>query len=530
MPSTVAVAHYPEGAGHATRMLAIANALEARGAEVLMAGGGAGSEFVSLNGYDAFEPRTVDYIDTYQGGSLGKVLTQSVPASAGRTRDYLGWLRETEPDALVTDDMFAAMAASRTDVPLYALKHDVPGLYRDPIERSGARFHTKFQLATSREFFYPAIWPSSDVDPGGARRIPPVALEGDVAAIDAADVVVVPSYFSDLDPVADRLRRRGYDVINVADDDWDPVPSLLPYIRGADAVVCSGYSTIMDAAVAGTPCIIDPATDEQEAVADWIDRSDTTGFTIAEGPLDVLDAVESPPATPDFDNGADTVAERVLDDLGDDAPVAAARESERSTVAGSTPSSTGAAPSAATSSSRASAATSADGGSPAVASTRGVASDSPSTTREFASAAASRLVGSARSAATSTAAGSVLAGVVGHQVAAHGLYWTIQRSLPTYSGGVSELFLFATVALVALAALSAAFDAGVVPSVLLASGPVVGWAANHWLTAMPVPHYSITFLFEMALLYGGAFGVVGYLLGSRLRWLAPTRRSTPAAK
>lgn len=513
MPSTVAVAHYPEGAGHATRMLAVANALEASGAAVLMAGGGAGSEFVSLNGYDAFEPATVDFVDTYQGGSLGRVVTQSVPASADRTRDYLEWLRETDPDALVTDDMFAAIAASRTDVPLYTLKHDVPGLYRDPIERSGAAFHTKFQLFTSREFFYPAIWPPSDVDPDAARRIPPVALEGDVDEIDAADVVVVPSHFSDLDRVADHLDRRGYDVLNVADDDWDAVPSLLPYVRGADAVVCSGYSTIMDAAVAGTPCVVHPATDEQEAVADWLDRFDVTGFTVADEPLDVIDAVESPPEPPDYENGAETIAGQVLDDLG--ASSTAARESGAS---------------AARSSSDVAAEATTDGGSPAVASTPGAASGSPSTTREFASAAASRLVGSARSAATSTAAGSVLAGLVGQQVAARGLYWTIQRSLPTYDGGVSELFLLATVVLVALAALSAAFDAGVVPSVLIASGPVVGWAANHWLTTMPVPHYPITFLFEMALLYGGAFGVIGYLVGRRLRGLTPTRRSTVAAR
>jgi UDP:flavonoid glycosyltransferase YjiC (YdhE family) len=65
----VAVAHYPEGAGHATRMLAIADELAARGAQVTLAGGGAGQRFVELNGYDAFEPTPVDYVDTYQDAS-----------------------------------------------------------------------------------------------------------------------------------------------------------------------------------------------------------------------------------------------------------------------------------------------------------------------------------------------------------------------------------------------------------------------------------------------------------------------------
>ncbi|MEF8806878.1 hypothetical protein [Natronomonas sp.] len=56
MPPTIAVAHYPEGAGHATRMLAIANAIENGGGSVRMAGSGAGTEFIALNGYDEYDP------------------------------------------------------------------------------------------------------------------------------------------------------------------------------------------------------------------------------------------------------------------------------------------------------------------------------------------------------------------------------------------------------------------------------------------------------------------------------------------
>jgi len=331
MPPTVAVAHYPEGAGHATRMLAVADAIADAGATVRMAGGGAGTEFVALNGYDEFEPTNVDFIDTYQGGSTWRVASQSLPASLARIADYRAWLRETDPDALVTDDMFAAMAASRCDVPLYVLKHDMPGLYRDRIERTGARFHTSFQLSATREFFYPVVWPESGVDPAGATRIPPVALAGDAEGgedRESADVVVVPSHYSELDRIATQLRRQGHDVINVADDDWDPVPSLLPYIRDADAVVCSGYSTIMDAAVAGTPCVVHPATDEQDAVADWLERFDVDGFAVAEEPLDVLDAVADPPDAPSFDNGAGYIAETVLNDLRDPDPYAAPEPDE----------------------------------------------------------------------------------------------------------------------------------------------------------------------------------------------------------
>ncbi|WP_276258220.1 hypothetical protein [Haloglomus litoreum] len=313
---TVAVAHYPEGAGHATRMLAIADALEARGAEVLMAGGGAGSQFVALNGYDAFEPTCVDFIDTVQEGTVRQVLTGSLPASAGRIADYIDWLRSTAPDALVTDDMFAAMAALRVDVPLYVLKHDMPGLYRNRLERAGAAFHTDLQVAAAREFFYPTVWPDAGLAPADATRVPPVALEGSGREREAADVVVVPSHYSELGRIADALEREGHDVIDVGGDDWEPVPSLLPYLRDAEVVVCSGYSTVMDAAVAGTPCVVHPATDEQEAVADRLRGEAATGFAVAEGPLDVLEAVADPPAPPAHENGAARVAATVLDDLG----------------------------------------------------------------------------------------------------------------------------------------------------------------------------------------------------------------------
>ncbi|WP_254822870.1 hypothetical protein [Haloglomus halophilum] len=312
---TIAVAHYPEGAGHATRMLAIADELETRGATVRMAGGGAGSRFVALNGYDAFEPTNVDFIDTVQDGAVRQVLTGSLPASANRIADYVDWLRETAPDALVTDDMFAAMAALRIDVPLYVLKHDMPGLYRNRLERAGAAFHTSFQVSAAEAFFYPAVWPAAGLAPEGATRVPPVALEGESRDRDGADVVVVPSHYSELGRIATALEREGYDVIDVGSDDWEPVPSLLPYLRDAEVVVCSGYSTVMDAAVAGTPCVVHPATDEQEAVADRLRDDETAGFTVAEEPLDVLEAVADPPDPTGHENGAPYVAETILADL-----------------------------------------------------------------------------------------------------------------------------------------------------------------------------------------------------------------------
>lgn len=490
MQPTIAVAHYPEGAGHATRMLAVGTELENQGADVLMAGGGSGTEFITLNGYDEFEPTPVDYIDTYQGGSMSQVLTESVPASARRVTDYVDWLGRIDADALVTDDMFGAMAASKAGVPLYVVKHDMPGLYRDPLERAGAFFHTKFQLTTAREFFYPVVCPSTEIDPDGAMRVPPIALDGEGPPIDCADVVCVPSHYSEFNRIAVQLERDGYDVLNVGAEEWDAVPSLLPYIRGADVVVCSGYSTIMDAAVAGTPCVIHPETTEQQAVAEWIDRNDVAGFTVAKDAIDVLTAVQSPPESPAYGNGVSEIATTVIDDL---------RELERSTVS--------------------------DRVVPESDGERQFRS--PLRPNELIATAHSQLLTRGRQTAGAAISAVGLGALVAQQVTVHNGYTAIEHSLPTYVGSVGVPFLAGSVILFLLGMVGARLNAGVMPSVLLASGPVAGWAITHWTVPMATPQYPATFPLEMALLYGGTFGMVGYLVGRSLGRLPVLNRRKP---
>ena len=328
----VAVVHYPEGAGHATRMLAVARAFERRGVAVSMAGGGPGTRFLERNGYDPYEPTVVDFIDSYQYGD-GGVLSDSVPNAARRVRDLVGWLRREDPDAVVTDDMFAAMAAPLANVPLYVLTHNAPALYDDPLERVATDGLTRLQVDLSEAFFFPAVWPTGH-DPRGVVRVGPVALPADVVSdggssdgespSDAAtshdgtladpDVLLVPSEYSD-DQAAlvDRLEDAGREVTRVGDPDWVTVPSLLPYVQRANVVVCSGYSTVMEAAVAGTACVVRPFTDEQYGVGRLLDQ--VHGFCVAHSLGGVARAVETTPDPAPFENGIDAVADRVLADL-----------------------------------------------------------------------------------------------------------------------------------------------------------------------------------------------------------------------
>lgn len=316
MAPEIAVAYYPEGAGHATRMLSVAEALRADGADVYLAGGGDGARFTELHGYEQFEPTDVDFIETYQHGSVLSTLTESFPKAVRRTADFLSWFRAESFDAVVTDDMFAVKAAAAAGLPLYVIKHDVPGMYDDPLQRAGAAFHVGLQRRVARRFFYPSVWPPSRMADSRVTHIPPIALSDGGRSLRIASAVLVPSHYSSgFDEIAERLEAVGVDTVVVGDDEWDAVPVLLPYLRGADTVICSGYSTVMEAAVAGTPCVVRPETDEQEGVCRWLERTGAEGFEVVRNLDTLIETAVDPPAEPSFENGAPLVAERVLADL-----------------------------------------------------------------------------------------------------------------------------------------------------------------------------------------------------------------------
>lgn len=318
MSQTIAVTHYPEGRGHATRMLAVGRALEAAGSTVTFAGGGEGSRLIETYGYDVFEPATVDYIKEVQFGSMLDVFTGSVPNSFARIRDYLAWIETEQPLALVTDDMFAAIAASLSETPLVVLTHNSPSLYETAIEKVSTWLITKYQHRVSKTVLYPAVWPATDGDPPNISRIPPVALEPpeEPRSIPPIDVLVVPSVYSKgFGGLVDALRDDGFETVLAGGPDWVKIPALLPWIRAADVVVCSGYSTVMEAAVAGTPCIVHPFTNEQLGVAWKIEQSGLPGFQVERSIDRVIRAVRDPPKSPVYRNGIGTAVRNILEQI-----------------------------------------------------------------------------------------------------------------------------------------------------------------------------------------------------------------------
>lgn len=294
-PPQVAVAHYCEGAGHATRMLAVASHLEAAGYEVVLAGGGPGTKFIEANGYEEFEPTTVDFVEDYQrDGNLLDVLRYSGPAVAKRIAEYRRWLLDLDPDLLVADDLSAALSSALARQQYVYVSHDPAAFYSTVVERSAGWLRNLLARGTTAQFLLPKVWAGEPTIPGAAE-IPPLAPETDRVK-DDVDVLVVPSDFT-VDPpeLADELSSRGRSVTLVGGEEWSVERSLQPYIAGANLVVCSGYSTVMEAAVAGTPCIVVPETSEQRGVAAAI--TDQAGFyaaTSVDAIGSLLDHIEPP--------------------------------------------------------------------------------------------------------------------------------------------------------------------------------------------------------------------------------------------
>lgn len=246
----IAVAHYCEGAGHASRMLAVAGALEDAGYETTMAGGGPGQVFVERNGYEEHDPQQVDFVEAFQRGRLWDVLSGSFPDAAARVREYVRWLRDEGPLFLVADDITAAIAATLSGTPYYYLTHDPADFYTTAVERVGALVRNRFAVRTAELFALPKVWEGDPTIPGTAV-VPPIAPESDGTA-PVVDVLVVPSAFTiDETRLVAALERQGRSVTLVGGEEWDVEPSLQPYVEAANAVVCSGYSTVMEAAVAG---------------------------------------------------------------------------------------------------------------------------------------------------------------------------------------------------------------------------------------------------------------------------------------
>lgn len=309
-------------------MLAVAAELDAAGVDLALAGGGPGTPFLRMNGFDVAEPTTLDFIGPRRNGSVLRALAGVVPPAVRRLRDFHGWLGEHDPDVLLTDDPFAVAAARARGVPFFRLDHSMVDCYGALVERTAFRLFNGYSLRAGEGFFHTRLWDAS-LPPRAETLFPvdPIAFEPDDAdPVDPFDVLVIPGTYSTGFPdVVDRLRADGYDVTLVGGPEWETVPAMAPHAAAADLVLCTGFSSIAEGVVAGTPVVVRPFIDCQYGIAAGIDRHGVRGVATAYSVDGVLDAVADPPPAPDFENGAGQIADRLRAWLDADAAVAPQR-------------------------------------------------------------------------------------------------------------------------------------------------------------------------------------------------------------
>ena len=252
MIDKVAIVYWCDGAGHAARAIPVAKELESRNVEVAMAGGGQGKKFVELNGFDHPDLTTVAVKGSTPLSFLRHTLFDLVPSSVRRMREVYAWLKKENPDRLVTDDLFAAIAAAALGIEFYRIDHLTPGLL-DTEWAIPLSIYNQVSLAFAEGIIVTSLWPD-ETDPTGITRVGPLAQEGDADdEVEPYDVLLNPgTHGENFDEIRRRLEADGLDVRTVGDDEWETKPTMTPYTAAADVVICTGFSSTAFGAIEGS--------------------------------------------------------------------------------------------------------------------------------------------------------------------------------------------------------------------------------------------------------------------------------------
>jgi UDP-N-acetylglucosamine:LPS N-acetylglucosamine transferase len=315
MSQKVAIVYWCDGAGHAARSIPVAKELESRGVEVSMAGGGKGQKFVEVNGFDHPGLTTVTVEGSTPIPFLKHTLFDLVPSAARRMREVYGWLEREDPDTLITDDVFAGLAAANLGIEFYRIDHLTTDLL-DPVWTVPLTVYNEISLAFAEGIIVTSLW-ADDPDPKGITRVGPLAQEGDQTDdVEPYDVLLNPgTHGENFGAIRRQLEADGLDVRSVTDDDWETVPAMTPYTAAADVVVCTGFSSIADTVVAGTPCVIYPFLPFQKALAEQAERRGIDGIARATSVAEAVESVRQFRASeerPKYENGAPAFADVVL--------------------------------------------------------------------------------------------------------------------------------------------------------------------------------------------------------------------------
>jgi len=312
----VGFVYWCDGAGHAARCIPVIKELRDRGIGVAVGGGGQGERFVDMNGFDQpdFTQVTVEGDNLFDG--LRHTVFDLIPSAAKRMKEVYSWMNREDPDKVISDDLFALVAAMVQRREFYRIDHLTTDLF-GPIWGIPLKIYNKSSLLFGEQIIVTSLW-KEDVDSKGITGVDPLAQEGESDdEIEEYDVLINPgTHGKQFDEIQERLEEEGLDVRAVGDSQWETKKSMTPYTEKADVVICTGFSSIADTVVAGTKCIVYPFLPFQKAIAHEIDERQLQGLFGSYSPDEVvetaLECVEEEGGNPEYENGAGEFVDQVM--------------------------------------------------------------------------------------------------------------------------------------------------------------------------------------------------------------------------
>lgn len=317
MTKKTCILYWCHGAGHATRIIEVAKELQRKGNDVSVAGGGRGEDFVSLNGFKQSKLSEIKLKNEEGYRKYFELLYRGLPQASMRMVDIWKWIGKEEPEVLITDDLAGAVIGRFRGAEVYRIEHLTPDMLDFPLNWFLKAWDVFFDKIGGEKIFVSTLFKESKQNDELYHFVDPLAQKGSGESGDQ-DVVLIPgTYGKNYGQIKDRLEETDYNVLLVGGDGWEPRESMIPYIRSADVVVCSGFSSIADSVVSSTPCVVYPEIRGQKAVAEEIDRYNVKGVRTAESSEDAVDKalqfLESDPEKPSFENGFKQVVNSITD-------------------------------------------------------------------------------------------------------------------------------------------------------------------------------------------------------------------------
>jgi uncharacterized protein (TIGR00661 family) len=293
------------GAGHVGRSLTIANYLRdiEPDSEIVFAGGKVGKGMVEENGFRFIELETPEYFEDNRPTSnvlrLARIYLRNI-------KNYKKVIRDVNPDIVVvdTEPVFVFISKSLGFRTVF-INHEIIPLWVNDIGPISRRIRDCIIKKTNRKsdaIVFPNIMGIEPDDgikdkckvvgPLGYTKFEKVRLEG------KNKVLIVPSATGSIPSELLRsIQDMGYDVYvrgkgkNTGNIRYlEKTKNLMSYMDACDVVICSGYSTIMEAVSLGKPVVIYPKTEEQRIVGKLCEKSGVALY--AESPEEVVNALK----------------------------------------------------------------------------------------------------------------------------------------------------------------------------------------------------------------------------------------------